>query len=446
MGTEGAVNSKKQIVVVGGGLAGLCAAIAARSGGASVRLLDNAPAALRGGNARHARNFRVVHAAPTMHVPDSYQAAEFLAELAGVTQGMGDRALAERLIAGSETLVPWLMANGVHMQPPSLGVIPYSRRTVFPLGGGKAMINALYRNAIRSGIAVSSDCNVRALREVASGWAVEIGGSSPDQSVIEAGAVVICAGSPGADSRWLTTHYGAAGDGLMVRGTPYADGRLLDHLFAIGVRAVGDPGVCHMVAVDARGPRFDGGIVTRITAIPYGMVVDRSGRRVDAAGAGQEPTHYARWGPKIAACEDQIAYLILDTDGLRRAPPQALPPIEAGSIESLAAALGCERTSLEAAVLSFNASLPAGAAPVSRAPFAAYPMRAGITFVHHGVAVDDRLRVTWADGRANATLYAAGMIMAANVLRRGYLAGLGITMAAVFGRLAGEEAARYVAR
>lgn len=432
--------------MVGGGLAGLCAAIAARRLGASVRLLDNAPAAFRGGNARHARNFRVVHPEPTPYVPDSYQAAEFLAELAGITGRATDRALTERLVAGSETLVTWLMQNGVAMQPPSLGVVPYSRRTVFPLGGGKAMINSLYRTAAALGVAISSDSDGRALRETTGGWIVEIGNEGSDTSKIEASTVIVCAGSPGADPTWLSDHYGAAGNGLMVRGTPYADGRLLDQLIGLGAQAVGDPTVCHMVAVDARGPRFDGGIVTRITAIPSGMVVERSGARIDAVGAGQEPTHYARWGPRIAASDDQMAYLILDADGLQRAAPQAFTPIEAETITALAAALGCDADTLEAAVASFNAAPPAGARPLTCAPFAAYPMRAGITFVHHGLAVDDRLRVRWADGRANATLYAAGMVMAANVLRRGYLAGLGLTLAAVFGRLAGEEAARHVAQ
>jgi tricarballylate dehydrogenase len=39
-------------------------------------------------------------------------------------------------------------------------------------------------------------------------------------------------------------------------------------------------------------------------------------------------------------------------------------------------------------------------------------------------------------------VFAAGMIMAANVLGEGYLAGLGVSLCTVFGRLAGEEAAR----
>ena len=74
-------------------------------------------------------------------------------------------------------------------------------------------------------------------------------------------------------------------------------------------------------------------------------------------------------------------------------------------------------------------------------PFAAYPIRPGVTFTHFGVSVDDHMRVMKTDGRPMHNVFAAGMIMGANVLGDGYLAGLGVTLSTVFGRLAGEEAA-----
>ncbi|MGC2394939.1 MAG: FAD-dependent oxidoreductase, partial [Rhodomicrobium sp.] len=41
------------VLVIGGGLAALCAAISAREAGASVLMVEAAPRALRGGNTRH---------------------------------------------------------------------------------------------------------------------------------------------------------------------------------------------------------------------------------------------------------------------------------------------------------------------------------------------------------------------------------------------------------
>jgi tricarballylate dehydrogenase len=78
-------------------------------------------------------------------------------------------------------------------------------------------------------------------------------------------------------------------------------------------------------------------------------------------------------------------------------------------------------------------------------PFWSYPLRPGITFTYLGLQVNERAQVRMADGRPAANVYAAGEIMAGNILRRGYLAGFGMTIGTVFGRIAGEEAARHAA-
>ncbi|WP_047309100.1 FAD-dependent tricarballylate dehydrogenase TcuA [Rhodopseudomonas palustris] len=432
------------MTVIGGGIAGLCAAIAARRGGAAVRLLEAAPRPLRGGNARHGRNFRLTHETPLDYVPDSYTADELRAELRSVTGEETDRVLTEALIERSYSIAGWLIEHGVHLQPPGTGVMPYSRRTAFPLGGGKAMINALYASAERLGIAINYDSEVRSiLHSEGSGWTVNVRSTGAD-APIRTRSVVVCAGGAGADPAWLRANFGSTAEGWMVRGTPYADGRLLDLLIGAGGCAIGDPTTCHVVPVDARGPQFDGGIVTRITSIPLGVVVDRSGARIDVVGAGSQPTHYAKWGPRIAACPGQIAYLVLDTQGLARAAPSALAPVTAPNLGELAAALQIDPTALLQSIEDFNAAPANAARTIAEPPFAAYPMRPGLTFVHYGIKVDATMRVVQADGRRHDDLFAAGMIMAANVLRRGYLAGLGITLSAVFGQIAGEEAARHV--
>jgi tricarballylate dehydrogenase len=42
---------------------------------------------------------------------------------------------------------------------------------------------------------------------------------------------------------------------------------------------VGDPRGCHAVALDARAPKFDGGIVTRLDSVPFGIVVNKQVKR-----------------------------------------------------------------------------------------------------------------------------------------------------------------------
>jgi tricarballylate dehydrogenase len=60
------------------------------------------------------------------------------------------------------------------------------------------------------------------------------------------------------------------------------------------------------------------------------------------------------------------------------------------------------------------------------------------------VTVNARTQVIMANEQPSPNIFAAGEIMAGNILRKGYMAGLGMTIGTVFGRIAGKEAVRYV--
>jgi tricarballylate dehydrogenase len=81
--------------------------------------------------------------------------------------------------------------------------------------------------------------------------------------------------------------------------------------------------------------------------------------------------------------------------------------------------------------------------PIDTPPFYAFPLKPGITFTYLGVAVDDKARVLTKCGGPMENVYAAGEIMAGNILSQGYLAGFGLTIGTVFGHIAGREAARH---
>ena len=82
------------------------------------------------------------------------------------------------------------------------------------------------------------------------------------------------------------------------------------------------------------------------------------------------------------------------------------------------------------------------ARPIDEPPFIGYPLRPGITFTYLGVKVDQDARVVMKDGRPSSNLFAAGEIMAGNILGEGYIAGVGMAIGTVFGRIAGREAAK----
>ncbi|WP_269474142.1 FAD-binding protein [Campylobacter cuniculorum] len=77
-------------------------------------------------------------------------------------------------------------------------------------------------------------------------------------------------------------------------------------------------------------------------------------------------------------------------------------------------------------------------------PFYCYPLRPGVTFTYMGVKVDKTARVYKDDGSLFENLFAAGEIMAGNILTQGYVAGFGMSIGTVFGRLAGENAVKVM--
>src|SRR3954447_23728129 len=142
------------VLVVGGGNAALCAAISARRTGASVIVFEGAPKFYRGGNTRHTRNMRCAHDAATEILTGPYTEDEFWDDLLRVTGGHTDEQLARFMIRESKEMLTWIVEQGVRFQPSLGGTLSLGRTNSFFLGGGRSMLNALYRTAERFGVAV----------------------------------------------------------------------------------------------------------------------------------------------------------------------------------------------------------------------------------------------------------------------------------------------------
>ncbi|SEH30369.1 tricarballylate dehydrogenase [Magnetospirillum fulvum] len=420
------------VVVIGGGTAALCAAIAARRAGASVILLDRAPPENRGGNTRHSRNLRIMHCAPSPLFPGSYDEADFHADLTKAAEGAGDEALGRLLIRRSAAVPDWLAAQGVAFQTIACGGLPWSRKTAFFLGGGTAMINTLYATATRLGIDIRHRSHVIGLSR---DGAVTLADGAGGTRTVRARAVVVASGGYQANPVWLAEQWGDDAAELIVRGTPFAAGEPLRALFDLGAASVGTPGACHLVAVDGRLTEADGGIVTRVDGLDLGIAIDRDGKRFEDETTITGPTRYAQWGRRVAALPGRIAHAVWDADAVDRVPPAIVEPIRVESLEALAAFLAVPIADLAASA--------ADSGRVTRAPFFTVPIRPGLTFTCYGVRIDDHSRVLTPDGEPLGCLFAAGMIMAPNVIGTGYLAGAALTIGAVFGRIAGEEAAEH---
>ena len=453
------------VLIVGGGNAAMCAAISARRAGARVLVLEAAPKFYRGGNTRHTRNMRCAHDAATAILTGPYTEAEFFDDLMRVTQGETDEALARHMIRESKAIPDWLVEQGVRWQPSLGGTLSLGRTNSFFLGGGRAMLNALYDTAERLGAEVAYDCEVVDLSIEDGMFLSATMARGKERLAVRATTLIAAAGGFEANLEWMKQYWGKTADNFLIRGTPYNRGSLLKLLLAKGVQEVGDPTQCHAVAIDARAPKFDGGIITRLDCVIFGIVVNKDARRFYDEGEDIWPKRYAIWGRLVAGQKDQIAFIVFDAASRELFMPSLYPPIEAKSLSELAARLELDSTAFEHTMREFNAAVRPGtfdhtilddcrtegllppkshwARRIEQPPFFAYPVRPGITFTYLGTRVNKEARLIMRDGRPSANMFAAGEIMAGNVLGRGYAAGIGMTIGSVFGRIAGREAAAY---
>ena len=451
------------VLVIGGGNAALCAALMAREAGASVLLLESSPRAWRGGNSQHTRNLRCMHDAPQDVLIEAYPEEEYWQDLLRVTDGLTDENLARIAIRASSTCREWMFKHGVRFQPPLSGALHVARTNAFFMGGGKALVNAYYRSAERLGVEVRYDTPVGRLELREGRFLAAFSGTER----FEAKACVVASGGFESNREWLREAWGQVdgewvADNFLIRGTRFNTGVLLKHLIEQGADSTGDPTQAHMVAIDARAPLYDGGICTRIDCVSLGVVVNARAERFHDEGEDFWPKRYAIWGRLVAQQPGQIAYSIIDAKAVGRFMPPVFPGLLASTLPELARAIGLDETTFMRTIGDYNAACRPGrfdhtvlddcrteglapakthwALPLDTPPYCAYAVRPGVTFTYLGLKVDDHAAVHFG-GRPSPNLFAAGEVMAGNVLGKGYTAGVGMAIGTAFGRIAGTRAA-----
>jgi tricarballylate dehydrogenase len=456
------------VLVIGGGNAALCAALTAREAGASVLMLEAAPREWRGGNSMHTRNLRCMHDEPQDVLTEAYPEEEFWQDLLKVTGGQTNEHLARLVIRESSRCRGWMKRHGVRFQPSLSGTLHLSRTNAFFMGGGKALVNAYYRSAEQLGIGVRYEAPVARL-ELDAGRFVAAHLVSGER--IEARACVVANGGFESNREWLREAWGQnergewTADEFLIRGTRFNMGVLLKDLIGQGADAIGDPTQAHMVAIDARAPLYDGGICTRVDCVSLGIMVNREGRRFYDEGEDFWPKRYAIWGRLVALQPGQVGHSVIDAKAVGRFMPPVFKGAQADTLEDLARQLGVPVDTFVATVREYNAACREGtfdhavlddchtegltpakthwARPIDTPPYRGYTLKPGVTFTYLGLKSDEGAGVYFG-GRRSENLFAAGEVMAGNVLGKGYTAGVGMTIGTVFGRLAGASAAKAV--
>ncbi|WP_396449581.1 FAD-dependent tricarballylate dehydrogenase TcuA [Actinomadura sp.] len=454
------------LVVVGGGNAAVVAAMAANDLGARVLILERAPKYMRGGNTRHTRNIRCAHKADEYNSGD-YTCDELWKDLCQVGEGPNDEELAWFTVRESETVHAWMYEHGARWQSPLAGTLHLARTNRFFFGGGKALLNSYYRQIDgRPGITVAYEAKVEQFEFdglTCKAVVVAYGGALHR---VRARGVVCASGGFEANIEWLRRYWGDAVDNYIIRGTPHNDGNILALLYEAHAASAGQEKGFHAIALDARAPKFDGGIATRLDTVPFGVVVNATGNRFYDEGEEVWPKRYAIWGRLIAEQPEQYAVAFWDA----KVNHLFLPPMygvdKSDSIPDLAERMGLDKSAVSRTIDDYNAAVVPGsfdpavldgcrtvgltpdkthwAQRLDTPPYYAIKMRPGITFTYMGVAVAADARVRLQDGSVFDNVYAAGEMMSGNILSTGYLAGFGMTIGSVWGRQAGTEAARRV--
>src|SRR5258708_9736564 len=264
------------------------------------------------------------------------------------------------MIRESKDILDWIAEQGVRWQPSLGGTLSLGRTNSFFLGGGRAMLNALYLTAEQLGVEILYDSEVLDL-QIDDGMFLSAGLKQGDGRVnVSASTLVAAAGGFEANIEWLREYWGDAADNFLIRGTPYNRGTILKMLLANGVQDVGDPTQCHAVAIDARAPKFDGGIITRHDSVVFGIVVNKHAQRFYDEGEDIWPKRYAIWGRLVAAQPDHIAYIVFHSTVLNSFMPTLIPPIAGATFAELAGKLWLQPSALEKTVADFNAAARPG--------------------------------------------------------------------------------------
>jgi tricarballylate dehydrogenase len=480
-----------RIVVVGGGIAGLSAALTAQESGADVVLLERAPREQRGGNTRFS-NSAIRTVSPSRDkmlslVPDltpeerdrcdfrTYAAAEYLSDFLRVTGSRCDRDLASTVIHHSYATLVWLSEHGVRF-----GInwdwavtLPDGRLRVGleARGSGAGLSDSLFAFVEQRGIDIRYATRAEALHQDDDGIVGVQARVGPRRTLFPADAVVLAAGGFQASPEWRARYLGPGWDLVKVRGSRYDTGDGLRMALQAGAAAYGNWSGCHAASWDRDAPdmnelRFN----TQFKRDDFnlGIMVNNNGDRFADEGEDSWGYIYAKMGARIRTQPGQVAWQVYDAkvQPLLHADYR-LPNtcrVVADSLEDLAARMvGMDQAGFLSTVAAFNRAVGSGvpfdprrkdgrrthglaidksnwAQALDAPPFEAFGVTCGITFTFGGVHIDSSGRVLDVDDQPIPRLYAAGD-MVGGLFYGNYPGGSGLASAAVFGRLAGSAAA-----
>jgi tricarballylate dehydrogenase len=483
------------VVVVGGGNAALCAALAAREGGATVCVLERASVEESGGNSRFTAGairfaYRGVDDLKQV-MPDltaaeiaatdfgAYTEDDFFEDMFRITQYRADPDLVEILVRRSFETILWMRGKGLRFAP------IYGRQafkvdgrfkfwgglTVEAWGGGPGLVDRLTELCRAAGVDIRYGARATALIApdgAVEGVKVRVSGRDED---LRAGAVVLASGGFESSAEMRARYLGPGWELAKVRGTRFNTGDGHKMALAVGASSAGNWSGCHAVGWDRNAPEFGDlavGDGFQKHSYPFGIMVNAKGERFVDEGADFRNYTYAKYGRFILEQPQQFAWQVFDRKVVHLLRDEyrirQVTKVTAATLEELAGRLeGVDAPAFLRTVAEYNAAVRADvpfnpnvkdgrsaaglrvpksnwANTIDQPPFEAYAVTCGITFTFGGVRIDGEARVKDEDMTPIPGLFAAGEIVG-GLFYFNYPGGTGLMSGAVFGRIAGRSAA-----
>jgi succinate dehydrogenase/fumarate reductase flavoprotein subunit len=458
------------VVVVGFGIAGGCAAVSAAAAGARVLVLERAAAAggttsMAGGHFYLGGGTAVQQA--TGHEDSAEEMYKYLVAVSRDPELDKIRAYAD----GSVEHFDWLEGLGFQfersyypekavIQPNTEGLMFTGNEKVWPFknqavpaprghkvpvpgdtGGAGMVVDLLLKRAHDLGVQIRYETGATGLVLDDGSVAGVAWKHFEDSGNIRAKAVVIAAGGFVMNPDMVAQYTPKLAEKPFVLGNTYDDGLGI----RMGVSAGG--GTKHMDQIFITAPAYPPSILLT------GIIVNKDGHRFVA-----EDSYHSRTSGFVMDQPDSAAYLIVDEDHLER-PEMPLVPLIDGweTVEEMEAALGIPTGNLVATLNSYNEHAARGEdpefhkqpeflAPQDKAPWGAFDLTLGKAmyagFTVGGLATTVDGEVLREDGSVIPGLYAAGAC-ASNIAQdgKGYASGTQLGEGSFFGRRAGTHAA-----
>ena len=487
---------KYDVIVVGAGNAALCAALAASESRKKILVLECAPESESGGNSRFTAGLmRVAYAGvedlkevmPDLSEAEiartdfgTYTEEQFLDDMGRVTEYRCDPDLTEVLVKNSLSTVSWMRSKGVRFtaawgrQAFNIGgkFKFWGGLTVEAVGGGEGLVDSLTSIAKKNGIEVWYEARARELLTDDSGVIGIIVKHHGKTKSLHARSIVLASGGFQADPEQRVRYLGPGWELAKVRGTKYDTGDGIRMALAVGAAPAGNWSGCHAVAWERNAPEFGDlavGDQFQKHSYPWGIYINAEGKRFVDEGADFRNYTYAKYGRVILSQPGQFAWQVFDakvkgqlrdeyrikqvTRRVGNTLEELVEKLEdtnkGNTLKEIQNYNHAVRTDIP-----FNPNIKDGKCTTGLAinksnwantldtpPFEAYAVTCGITFSFGGLKINTDAQVISSDGAPIPGLYAAGELVG-GIFWFNYPGGTGLTNGAVFGRIAGQNAAR----